>query len=79
MKTASLHDLKSDLKALFINRYLAHGFKLPIILFSGKLFVGGSGRSSHELSVLFHTFLSTDKSPPVVGDAQLCLLRLQGE
>ena len=40
MKTASLHDLKSDLKALFINRYLAHGFKLPIILFSGKLLVG---------------------------------------
>lgn len=36
MKTASLHDLKSDLKNLFINRYVGHGFKLPVIMFSGK-------------------------------------------
>lgn len=37
MKTASVHDLKSDLKNLFINRYLGHGFKLPVLMFSGKL------------------------------------------
>ncbi|CAM9724078.1 unnamed protein product [Pylaiella littoralis] len=34
MKTASLHGLKSDLKNLFINRYLGHGFKLPVLLLS---------------------------------------------
>ncbi|CAN0562550.1 unnamed protein product, partial [Ectocarpus sp. 12 AP-2014] len=34
MKTASVHELKSDLKNLFINRYLGHGFKLPVLLFS---------------------------------------------
>ncbi|CAM9861512.1 unnamed protein product, partial [Ectocarpus fasciculatus] len=34
MKTASVHDLKSDLKNLFINRYIGHGFKLPVLLFS---------------------------------------------
>ncbi|CAN0058302.1 unnamed protein product, partial [Ectocarpus fasciculatus] len=36
MKTASLYDLKSDLKNLFINRYLGHGFKLPVMLFSDE-------------------------------------------
>lgn len=43
MKTASVHDLKSDLQNLFVNRYVGHGFKLPIILFSGRLLaVGGA-------------------------------------
>lgn len=41
MKTSSVHDLKSDLKNLFVNRYVGHGFKLPVILFSGKLLFGG--------------------------------------
>ncbi|CAM9377727.1 unnamed protein product [Ectocarpus sp. 6 AP-2014] len=36
MKTSSVHDLKSDLKNLFVNRYVGHGFKLPVILFSDE-------------------------------------------
>ncbi|CAM9365309.1 unnamed protein product, partial [Hapterophycus canaliculatus] len=36
MKTGSVHDLKNDLKNLFVNRYLGHGFKLPVILFSDE-------------------------------------------
>ncbi|CAM9744377.1 unnamed protein product, partial [Hapterophycus canaliculatus] len=36
MRTASVHDLKSDLKNLFINRYRGHGFKLPVIFFSDE-------------------------------------------
>lgn len=42
----SIYDLKSDLKNLFVNRYLGHGFELPVILFSGKLLVGGDAPST---------------------------------
>ena len=36
MKTASVHDLKNDLKMLFVNRFIGHGFELPVILFTGR-------------------------------------------
>ncbi|CBJ28935.1 similar to Werner syndrome protein [Ectocarpus siliculosus] len=31
MTTASVHDLKNDLKMMFVKRFLGHGFKLPVI------------------------------------------------
>lgn len=37
MATASVHDLKNDLKMLFVKRFLGHGFKLPVIFYSGAL------------------------------------------
>ncbi|CAB1098485.1 unnamed protein product [Ectocarpus sp. CCAP 1310/34] len=39
MKTASVHDLKSDLKMMFVQRFVGHGFKLPVILFTVDLAV----------------------------------------
>lgn len=35
MKTGSVHDLKNDLKMMFVKRFVGHGFELPVILFTG--------------------------------------------
>jgi len=37
MKTASVHDLKNDLKLMFGKRFLGHGFDLPVVFYTGKL------------------------------------------
>lgn len=37
MKTASVFDLKSDLKKLFVNRYIGRGFKLPVLFNTGEV------------------------------------------
>ena len=37
MKTASVHDLKNDLKIMFVNRFIGLGFELPVIVFSGTI------------------------------------------
>lgn len=35
MKTASVHELKNDLKMMFVQRFRGHGFKLPVVLYTG--------------------------------------------
>ncbi|CAM9700371.1 unnamed protein product, partial [Ectocarpus fasciculatus] len=36
MTTASVHDLKNDLKMMFVKRFLGHGFKLPVVFYSDE-------------------------------------------
>ncbi|CAM9368850.1 unnamed protein product, partial [Ectocarpus sp. 4 AP-2014] len=36
MTTASVHDLKNDLKMMFVKRFLGRGFKLPVIFYSDE-------------------------------------------
>lgn len=43
-ETASVHDLKNDLKLMFVKRFLGHGFKLPVIFYTGTF------RRSYRLS-----------------------------
>lgn len=37
MSTASVYDLKNDLKMMFVKRFIGHGFELPMILFTGTI------------------------------------------
>lgn len=46
MSTASVYDLKNDLKMLFVKRFVGHGFKLPVIFYSGTLLSVASGKYS---------------------------------
>lgn len=59
MATASVHDLKNDLKMMFVKRYLGHGFKLPVIFYySGALiFYRFLGYRSFSLPSVFHEFV----------------------
>ncbi|CAN0310195.1 unnamed protein product, partial [Laminaria digitata] len=36
MSTASVYDLKNDLKMMFVKRFIGHGFELPMILFTDE-------------------------------------------
>ena len=38
MKTASVHEVKNDLKIMFVIRFVGHGFEFPVIFFSGTMF-----------------------------------------
>lgn len=39
MKTASVYDLKNDLKIMFVKRFKGHGFDLPVIFFTGTIYI----------------------------------------
>lgn len=53
MKTASVHDLKNDLKMLSVNRFIGQGYELTVIFFTGTIFRVRVAIGKHVYLLLF--------------------------